>query len=668
MTAFAPAQTTAPTTQPITTATSKAGLLLKQWWKEGTAAGNVGDWYDNRDRQHSGLGVKAYPQLSVHIYTPQELAGRQDWALRMRALDKVVFGNSSTSSPAESGGSNPRHAYRLPMGLNQLHQQYRGNNLYIYPEHRDHDPSPDGHGDLYPTNTPFLLISQGSSGSDQPFMRSVPFTLAAFRPEVKKKLVENGLLMPTVQMILRMSNNHLATPEEYLTGKAHPTVFEGKWVDDLKMVQLAHDIQVDTIPPMAQVKVVEEDKFAPGKDYLDRASENLADTPVVVARVWRAYAARRRMVVSAQPSFDLNKRPLKYQWVVLRGDAKQVTITPKKADGSVVELDVPYPARAPIAGDEKMQSSRIDIGLFVHNGAYWSAPAFVTFFSLADEGRGYAGGKLVDIGYGMGDVLMNVDWPKVMALFAPAADQSVPPGWDLLRKRIKEEHLKVLAEVAAEYAPAVGKLAIAREQHGKVSASAKEAAEKLKKMAKAEAGYADAESASKKLAEEAAALAKVLDAAQKAADEILNRKRDALGGSARDTVMAAFGALKEERDLLALAQPLIARIKPAPGPRPMDAIKLTLANSGVKDPAGKGELASPAEQLARERFNAEIMAGYLFPKLIAFPFRRHLVDQSLSDQNKNWRDVFRYQGGRIAGWTRYDGKKPIEFGADGQPK
>ncbi len=44
----------------------------------------------------------------------------------------------------------------------------------------------DGYGDLYPTNTPYLIISQGSSGSDQPFMRAIPFTLAASAPRSRR--------------------------------------------------------------------------------------------------------------------------------------------------------------------------------------------------------------------------------------------------------------------------------------------------------------------------------------------------------------------------------------------------------------------------------------------------------------------------------------------------
>ena len=81
----------------------------------------------------------------------------------------VTFGNSSTSAPPQLGGSNPRSYYVFPFGLSFLYNQYTRNNLYIYPEHRDHDPGHngknDGYGDLYPTNTPYLIISQGSSGS-----------------------------------------------------------------------------------------------------------------------------------------------------------------------------------------------------------------------------------------------------------------------------------------------------------------------------------------------------------------------------------------------------------------------------------------------------------------------------------------------------------------------
>ena len=172
---------------------------------------------------------------------------------------------------------------------------------------------------MYPTNTPYLMISQGSSGSDQPFMRMLPVVLASFRPEVKKKLTDTGLLMPTIQTLCRSTNKHLKAPQEYLTGEAHPTVFEGSSVDELAMVQKAHALELKALPPMVQLRVVDEDKATNGVDYFDLANtEVLADTPACIARIHRGKALKQRLIVSADASFDVNKAPLTYTWVKAR--------------------------------------------------------------------------------------------------------------------------------------------------------------------------------------------------------------------------------------------------------------------------------------------------------------------------------------------------------------
>ena len=128
--------------KPITTDNGEVGKLLKKWWKEGTAAGNVGDWYDNRDGEHSPLDLRPWPQLQKVKYSEADFKARRNWALQPRVLPHVVFGNSSTSAPPELSGSNPRTYYCSPQGLALLQRHYEKNNLYIYPEHRDHDPGP----------------------------------------------------------------------------------------------------------------------------------------------------------------------------------------------------------------------------------------------------------------------------------------------------------------------------------------------------------------------------------------------------------------------------------------------------------------------------------------------------------------------------------------------
>ena len=167
-----------PADKPITTASGPIGDLLRKWYAEGTAAGNIGDFYDNRDRGHSESGPRAVPPVAEVRVSRIELKVRMDWAAQRHVMPGIVFGNSSTSAGAHNGGSNPRMMYSHVQGLAVLYAQYTSNNLYIYPEHVDYDPGHNGaggFGDLYPTNTPYLLISQGSSGSDQPFMQAVPY-------------------------------------------------------------------------------------------------------------------------------------------------------------------------------------------------------------------------------------------------------------------------------------------------------------------------------------------------------------------------------------------------------------------------------------------------------------------------------------------------------------
>jgi YD repeat-containing protein len=372
------------------------GTLLTRWRQEGTAAGNHGDVYDNYDAGHSPLNTRAFPQMSRITYA--DIVKKYDYhrGLQTRFLHSgVVLGNASvaiTSGPLWR--SMPRMAYSDPRSIAVLYAQYRGNMLYVYPEVRDHDPGHNGkgggYGDIFPANTPYLIISQGASGSDRPFLDAVACTLAAFRPEVKKSLRSHGLLMPAVQMIFRRSNKQVLTDKDYLKGSAHPTVFDSKNLHPAGMVKLAHEIRLGEEPPAVQLRVVEEDEPALGRDFFHaEANEELFTTPSAIARVFRSTQYVRRMVVSAESSGDLNKRDLTYHWHVLRGNASKIEIRPLNEQKSVVELRVPYHARRPTAVGSKLHSNRVDIGAFVHNGKYFSAPAFITFFSLDNEHRVY---------------------------------------------------------------------------------------------------------------------------------------------------------------------------------------------------------------------------------------------------------------------------------------
>ncbi len=238
--------------QEVAKGQGKVGDLLRKWHEEGTAAGNLGDFYDNHDGDHSNMNFKGFPQLTRIEYAEPLRKRRLHNGLQSNfVFSGITIGNSST---AITGGPNwrsqPRLALTRPNGARTLALHYLRNHLYFYPEHRDHDPGRNGsdgggHGDVFPANVPYFVISQGSSGSDRAFMNAFASMLTALRPESKKALARSTLLMPTLQQVFRRSNRNLGTEEEYFTGKAHPTVFDSSHLDVEKMIRRAHALRPD---------------------------------------------------------------------------------------------------------------------------------------------------------------------------------------------------------------------------------------------------------------------------------------------------------------------------------------------------------------------------------------------------------------------------------------
>jgi hypothetical protein len=381
---------------PIVSYGGKVAERLRQWQQEGSAAGLTNVLYENHDKDHSNLEYKRYPQLSRIEYIDAATAEGLTTGLQHQLLfNGAVIGNSSTAmTSGVFWRSQPRLAYCDKLLISRITRQHFSNHLYFYPEHRDYDPGHNGrdggYGDVYPANTPYVLISQGSSGSDREFMDAIAATLAAMRPEVQEKLMASGVLMSVVQMIFRRCNSPVVTDEDYLSGKAHPVVFSGDQLQPLKMVEMAHELTVDRLPPVALVAVTDEDQPVVGRDYFAAAArEELFTTGAAVARVARSVQKTRRMTLSAQQGRDLNGKALTYHWKVLQGDPELIRIEPQNEEQSVVRVSIDHHQRFDVSSAEKMQSNRVDIGLFVHNGDYYSAPAFLSIYYPDNEARVY---------------------------------------------------------------------------------------------------------------------------------------------------------------------------------------------------------------------------------------------------------------------------------------
>jgi hypothetical protein len=415
-----------------------ASELIRQWHAAGTAAGNHGDLYDNRDEAHSTMRLTDFPQLTPIRYDDAaKAAGLHRGVTHAILFNHPVIGNASLAGHR----SLARILQVAGAGAAFSHLQYRQNHLYAYPEHRDHDPvAAGGKGDTFPVNTPYVIVSQGSSGSDRPFLHAVAATMAAFRPEVKKALVQAGLLMPTIQMIFRRTRHGIdGRPEDYLSGKAHPTVFAEEQINAEAMAVMAQAMTIESVPPLVQIEVTEEDAVRHGIDYFDpvAAGQRLLDTPCAIARAMRSPRHDFRIVLSAEKSLDQNRRPLAYHWVILRGDPQKITIRPLDAAGTQAEIVVGHHESRPAFPGSPIDSSRVDIGVFVHNGIHFSAPGFVSFMFPANEQRIYGQDKrLLAVDYAAAadryaDAFLfpRKDW-RDEYLYTP---DGRPDGWRRLR-------------------------------------------------------------------------------------------------------------------------------------------------------------------------------------------------------------------------------------------
>ncbi len=344
--------------------------------------------YDNRDRDHSPMNISGFPQMARLVYAEEAIRSGVDYNAQVLFLHNMpTIGNASLSRvEVPLWRSLTRGMYSQAPHMKILADQYLNSHLYVYPEHRDHDPD---YGDVFPANTPYVITSQGSSGSDQPFLQAIAGTLMSFRPETFTFLATQGLLMSSVQMIFRACRTPIPTPEDYLTGRAHPAVFAAETLDVDRMKAMAAAFEYGDAPPVVRLEVEDEDTAVPGIDYFEVVqAERLFDTVSAIARVARASRREHRLVVSAAKTRDPNGRPLTFQWRLLRGDETRVEIRMLNVEGTRAELRVRWHERGIRAGDE-IPGTRVDIGIFAHNGVHYSAPAFVTWYFPANEKRAY---------------------------------------------------------------------------------------------------------------------------------------------------------------------------------------------------------------------------------------------------------------------------------------
>jgi hypothetical protein len=394
-----------PPTNPPSVFRGPEADAVNAWLREGTAAGAAGVLYVNRDNDATSFDITRFPGLTRLGYTQEVIERRLSLG-----LPNTVFVREKDGQPipvvghSSMGYMNSAYWRSLPRAIGDRPYQANIQTLFVFANQLFFFPAFDDYtftaGDLFPANNPCFLAVAGPSGAELPFVEAAIAALAAMRPETRAKLTQRRTLVPTLSMLFRASQRTLTSPRDYLSGRAHPPVFMPQNLDAARLVQMAHALTTNDLPPQVFLNVRRETPLTPGIDFFDLAqSEHLFDTPFAIARVFRGTARTRTLELDA-----ICERPdAKLHWVLLQGDPAKVVLAPCATNAARMTLTVAHhapPFETPVGDGKTIRTRRVDIGVIAEAGATFSMPAIISFSFLANERRVYADdGRLELIDY-----------------------------------------------------------------------------------------------------------------------------------------------------------------------------------------------------------------------------------------------------------------------------
>lgn len=339
------------------------GCFLADVKLEGDGAGgNAGDLYLNRDSGHSMLNCADFPGLTRVVLDSEGRARKMDADYPNILFPNPAFGNASVAfTKGPYWRSLPRALMTTEaMRLKTMARLYLGNQLWVFPSHRDYPPA-GTNGDLFASVAPYWLVTAGSSFTDQPYLRAALAASRAFDSKTKAEAVRKGLLAATLHKLIRASLRGVPDEAAYLTAAAHPTALPAGALETNRLFRAAAAMKPEEIPPLAVIAV----KPAPVKARSEWP-ELTYRTAFAWAFILRSEDPLRTFTVTATGAEE-------FAFAVVHGPKDAVRLT--QTAPNTVELSLPRAILSP--------TNRVDLAVFGRNkGTGWGAPSYVSFAAV----------------------------------------------------------------------------------------------------------------------------------------------------------------------------------------------------------------------------------------------------------------------------------------------
>jgi len=402
--------------------------------------------YINRDNNVNTVETCKYPGV-VRLKYSDAIKERRLHIGQPNTL--FINKNSGSLTPAVGNSSmgfissaywrcQPRALFNDPALMQKQITLLMSNQLYCYSTYDDYNHIT---GDLFSANTPYYVAVTGKAKSEKVFAEAIIAAISALHADTRNYLTHTGLLMPTIQMLLRKAQQGINSRKDYLSGKAHPTAFKLSQLNLKKFLESAATLTTNNIPPLVFIRVDDISSLDPQLDLPSSIyPERLFDTHLAVSHVFRGFPYKRHFRVR---TFCKDPRAT-IRCVILQGDPKKISIE-KSADNKhewMIDIAHHAPFKTPTSDGKSILTTRVDIGVFAENVNGISLPAIVSCNFLGNEKRVYdKEGKLLSIDYRRHTILCPdplLSYPRNWKDEFKHDNKGRITGWTRIRERKKE--------------------------------------------------------------------------------------------------------------------------------------------------------------------------------------------------------------------------------------